>query len=79
MGRLVGPLTEAHADSYAKARHIARQWRIDHALALMGFRDNDSSEPYASGDWRAIVRQVARQRWDARPPIKVNGSIWGEA
>lgn len=77
--RLDGPYTEARASSYSMALHIARQWRIGHALALMGFRDDDGPEPYPSGDWRAVARRVARQRWAARPPIKVTGSVWGEA
>ena len=60
-GRPDGPYTEARADSYWKARHIARQWRIGHALALVGIND-DCPEPYASGDWRGIVRRQARNR-----------------
>ena len=78
MRRVDSPCTEARATSYAMALHIARQWRIGHALGLMGFKD-DGPEPYPSGDWRTVARQVARQRWAARPPIKVNGSVWGEA
>lgn len=73
--RIDGPYTEAHADSYWKARHIARQWRIGHALALGGIKD-DSPEPYGSGDWRAVVRQVARAWHASRPPIKIDGPIW---
>lgn len=59
LDQINGEYTESRADSYWRARHTAREWRIDHALALMGIH-NDNAEPYASGDWRTIVRRFAR-------------------
>ena len=52
-------MTEAHADSYWKARHIARQWRIGHALALMG--KAGECDDYPTGmPWHTVVYRYAR-------------------
>lgn len=60
-GRADSPYTEARASDYWRARHIARNWRIGHALALLGLADVDDAGDYPTGpSWRDIVYRAAK-------------------